>query len=93
MAWTGISGNLPVEVVLNHDNLLAAIWVSLQHSLDSRVGGLAFAASDVPRIANHKLEVVIRVDAGAHVFVVVLKLFNGHDLIALVGLPDGHEVG
>ena len=48
VAWAGISGDLPVEVVLDHDNLLAAIWVSPQHSLDCCVGGLAFAASDVP---------------------------------------------
>ena len=45
------------------------------------------------RVPDHKLEVVIRVDAGAQVFVVVLELFDSDDLVALVRLPHGHEVG
>ena len=45
------------------------------------------------RVANHELEVVIRVDAGAQVLVIVLELLDGDDLVALVRLPHGHEVG
>lgn len=93
MARSSISCNLPIKIVLDHDNLLAAIRVRLQDALNRRVGSLAFAASNVPRVANHELEVVIGVDACAHVFVVVLKLLNRHDSITLVRLPHGHEVG
>jgi len=46
----------------------------------------------MPCVADHKFEVVIRVDASAHVFVVVLEFFDCDDLIALVRLPDCHEV-
>ena len=45
------------------------------------------------RIANHELKVVIAVDAGAQVLVVVLELFDGHNVVSLMGLPDLHEVG
>ena len=44
------------------------------------------------RVADHQLEVVVRVDAGTHVLVVILKLLDRHDLITLVSLPNGHEV-
>ena len=45
------------------------------------------------RVADHQLEVVVGVDAGAHVFVVVLELFDRDNLVTLVRLPDSHEVG
>ena len=92
MGRTSISCNLPIKIVLNHDNLLTAIRVGLQDTLDCRVGHLALSTGNVPCVTNHELEVVVRVDAGAHVLVVVLELFNRHDLITLVGLPHGHEV-
>ena len=43
------------------------------------------------RVANHKLEVIVAVDASRYVLVVVLKLFNSHDVITLVSLPKRHE--
>jgi len=92
MGRTSISCNLSIEIVLNHDNLLTAIRVGLQDTLDCRVGHLALSTGNVPCVTNHELEVVVRVDAGAHVLVVVLKLFNRHDLITFVRLPDSHEV-
>ena len=44
------------------------------------------------RVANHELKVVIRVDASAQILVVVFKLLNRYDLIALVRLPNCHKV-
>ena len=44
------------------------------------------------RVANHELEVVVRVDASRNVLVIVFELLNRHDMIALVGFPDRHEV-
>ena len=44
------------------------------------------------RITNHELEVIVAVNACRDVLVVVLKLFNSDDVIALVRLPERHEV-
>ena len=111
VAFASFGSNSAIKIVLNHDDLLASIWVRPQHSLDRGVGGLAFASSDVPpneeikvrqscqiywslylRITNHELEVIVAVNACRDVLVVVLKLFNSDDMIALVRLPERHEV-
>ena len=44
------------------------------------------------RIANHKFEIVVAVDAGTHVLVIVLEFLNSHNAITFVGLPDSHEL-
>jgi len=86
-ARAGISGNFTIEVVLNHDDFLAAVSIRLQHSLNGSVGCLSLASSNVPCVANHELEIVVAVNARGHVLVVVLELLNGDDVIALVRLP------
>ena len=43
------------------------------------------------RVAHHELEVIIAVDAGAHIFVVIFKLLRCHDSVDLVLLPDLHK--
>ena len=81
-----------VEVVLDHDDLLRAVGVRLEHALDRRVLRLALAARDVPRVADHQLEVVVAVDRRADVLVVVLELFDRHDAVLAVRLPHTHEL-
>ena len=44
-----------VEVVLDHDHFLAAIWVGLQDSLDGGVGSLSATSSDVPSTRNNRV--------------------------------------
>lgn len=44
------------------------------------------------RVADHQLEIVILINAGAQVLVIVLELLNRHDMVLLVSLPDLHEV-
>ena len=74
--------------------VVLAVWPSppamchLQEQETVKVGG----AKDL-RIANHKFEVVVAVDTRAQVLVVVLELFNRHDVVPLVGLPHLHKVG
>ena len=60
----------------------------------SQVGGvlvLALAARDVPRVADHELEVVVVVDARADVLVVVDELVEV-DATAAVPVPDLGEL-
>ena len=44
------------------------------------------------RIANHELEIVVAVNACRDVLVVVLELLDGDNVVALVRLPERHEV-
>ena len=89
-----MSGSLVfiVEVILNHDDFLTSIGVCLQDPLNCCVFTPSFSSGDVPRIADHELEVVIVINAGADILVVVLELLDCDDSVLLVGLPDGHEV-
>ena len=48
VARAGSGSNFPIEVVLDHDDLLAAIGVGLEHTLNRSVGSLALASSNVP---------------------------------------------
>lgn len=93
MARAGSGSDFPIEVVLDHDDFLASIWVGLEYALNRGVGGLALSSSDVPCVADHEFEVIVSIDAGAEILVVVLKLLNGDDLVTLVRFPHGHEVG
>ena len=92
MTRASSSRNFSIEIVLDHHNLLRSIWIRLEDPLDRSVCSLSLTASDVPGIADHELEVIITVDTGTQIFVVVLKLFNGNNLVSLMGLPDRHEV-
>ena len=44
------------------------------------------------RIANHELKIVVAVNACRDVLVVVLELLDGDNVVALVRLPERHEV-
>ena len=48
VARAGSRSDFTVEVVLDHDDLLAAIRVGLEHALNRRVGSLALSSSNVP---------------------------------------------
>ena len=55
VACTCSLSSLSIEVVLDHDDLLAAVWVLSQHALDRRVRRLALSACDVPPTHQSKL--------------------------------------
>jgi len=67
------------QVVLDHlDRLLPRLRVENQHALVGRVGAPPFPARDVPRVADHELEVVVVVDGRGEVGVVPLELVGVH---------------
>ena len=49
------SSDLPIKIVLDHDDLLATVRVGPKHALDRGVGSLTLTACDVPsEISNKK---------------------------------------
>ena len=63
VAWAGSRRHFAVEVVLDHDDFLAAVRVRLQHPLDRRVRALALSAGDVPPVeARTKKELETNVE-------------------------------
>ena len=71
---------------------LRAIGISDKLSLNSSVLELAGTAVQVPRVSNHELEVVVLVNAGAHVLVVVDELLKCHLVVTVLSIPLGHEL-
>lgn len=45
----------------------------------------------MPSIAYHQLELIVTIDASAHVFIVVHELLQGNDSVSLNGVPLSHE--
>jgi len=66
------------KIVLDLLHVLAAVLASHQHSPVGGVGCCSFAATDVPGIANHQLEIVLVVDVGPNVGVVVDELVQSY---------------
>ena len=93
MAWTSSLCDFSIEIVLDHHYLLRSIWIGFENALDGSVGSLTLTSSDVPSVANHKLEVIVTVDAGTQILVVVLEFFNCDNLVSLMRLPNSHEIG
>ena len=74
-AWASVLSIISVEVILHHDDFLAAVGVGLEYTLDGGLLAPAFSSLDVPpkkirlqmivylRIANHEFEVVVVVNA------------------------------
>eukprot|EP00968_Pinguiococcus_pyrenoidosus_P003366 scaffold213_cov245-Pinguiococcus_pyrenoidosus.AAC.27 len=63
---------------------LPSIPMAHQNPSIRGVGGPSLATGDVPRVADHQLEVVVAVDAGADALVVLEELIQGDDAVALV---------
>mmetsp|Transcript_3978 Transcript_3978/g.9456 ORF Transcript_3978/g.9456 Transcript_3978/m.9456 type:complete len:235 (+) Transcript_3978:529-1233(+) len=78
------------HVVVDALHSLAPVRVSDQDALVRRVGAPALPARDVPRVANHELEVVVEVHRGADVGVVLAELVRV-DLAVLLALVEGVE--
>jgi hypothetical protein len=76
---------------LHHLNGLRAVGSRYEVSWDCGVSTLTIAASNVPRVADHQLEVGVIVDAGTHISEVIFELFSGDFAIDLAGLPLLHE--
>ena len=74
---------LHAKVVLHLHHLLAAVSFRYQHTCVGRIGGLAFSTTDVPRIADHELEISIVVNARRKVVVVVGEFLNSHLAVLL----------
>ena len=51
---TGSGRDFSIEVVLDHDDLLAAIRIRLQDSLNRRIGSLAFPARNMPSMKHNE---------------------------------------
>jgi len=66
--------HLRVQIVVDHDDFLGAVGISLKHTLDASVGSPSLATWDVPGVSDHKLEVVISLDAHRDVVVVFNEL-------------------
>ena len=92
MAWASSLCDFSIEIVLDHHYLLGSIWVGFENALDGSVGSLTLTSSDVPSVANHKLEVIVTVNAGTQILVVVLEFFNCDNLVSLMRLPNSHEI-
>ena len=93
MARASFLCDFSIEIVFDHHYLLGSIWVGSENALDGSVGSLTLTSSDVPSVANHKLEVIVTVNAGTQILVVVLEFFNCDNLVSLMRLPNSHEIG
>ena len=56
VAWSSFSTNITIQIVLDHDDFLAAIRVCLEHSLNGGVRGLALTSGNVPSIKLNGLD-------------------------------------
>ena len=82
-----------VLVTCHHFNVLVSVGICDQLSSNSSVFELALTAGQMPRVSNHELEVVVLVNAGAHVLVVVNELLKCHLVVAVLSIPLGHKFG
>ena len=71
---------------------LVAVGIRNQVPFNRGVLVLALTAIKVPRVPNHKLEVVVLIDAGGNVTVVFDELSNGDLVVTHVSVPLGHEL-
>ena len=79
-------------MTLGHDDLLAAVGIGLQHSLDGSVLVLALAPSQVPGVSDRQFEVVIIINGSGDVSVVHVELLSGHLSVSSHSVPLLHEV-
>lgn len=66
----------------NHLDLLGAILVDEQITLDSGVLTLSFASRNVPSVANHKFKIRVIVNAHRNIVVVLNPLFSSDSSIS-----------
>ena len=86
---------IPIDAEVVRDLLHARVPVAVrhEHAAARRVGAPPLAPRDVPRIADHELEVVVAVDGGGDVPVVLGKLFPCDDAVLVDRVPLVQELG